>query len=76
MESKWVPTSFAYCRRTVPPRKCRAIQIGTVPIAQLGYGADSELIVINPGENTNIKVSLTGGPFWWVVYSKQPCRTS
>ncbi|WP_170916601.1 T9SS type A sorting domain-containing protein [Dyadobacter psychrophilus] len=44
------------------------ILIGTAPTAQLGSGADSEPLVLNPGENTNIKVSLTGGAFWWVVY--------
>lgn len=52
----------------------QTIQIGTVPTAQLGSGTESEPVVLNPGENKNIKVSFTGGPFWWVVVYEDNSR--
>ncbi|WP_348085429.1 T9SS type A sorting domain-containing protein [Dyadobacter sp.] len=44
------------------------ILIGTTPTATIGSGSNSEPLVIEPGVDTPLKVTLTGGPDWTVVY--------
>ncbi|MCF2489891.1 T9SS type A sorting domain-containing protein [Dyadobacter sp. CY347] len=46
----------------------QTIRIGTKPTATLGSGVESEPIVSDPWQNTSVKVALTGGPHWTVVY--------
>lgn len=44
------------------------IRIGTIPTSRIGNGGESEPILVDPGQRTSIKITLTGSPDWTVVY--------